>query len=587
MPALTQQRTSGEVSPLRAPKTVKLSPSAVRIINSKDIPEAFGTANKAVLLDTLNYNSDEAFDTLFYVALTTINGSFYDGTLEFDERFTPGQGTGGFFGPNGTAWPAAPGQDKTFGFCLGGPDPVQGDADDQLAFFVQKVEQGDGFIVSPPFPAAVAALDLGLLMDPNPASEGGCFELDLTGLNVFFEADEEIFKGFFLIDNGTAGNAEVQFLLDDGDASGTDPNYNPPRSIVFAEPPFVPSFGAYIWGDNANYLWYETVDYQAQPVLNGELTVACGFFDDCNFNQGDTFTYTGCVKNNSGAPKRVMATVQAFLPNDLRPMPALLALLADLGPLLHTARFGRAVRGYRTAGSTNTEAVRWAEAGAPEGALVVAEHQTAGRGRLGRAWTDTSGQGLLLSVVLRPSLPADRLGLVTLAGGVAVAEAVEAWTAPVAPRIKWPNDVLLGGRKCCGMLLESSLGGDPFVVLGIGLNVNQDAFPTPLADRATSLRLETGRLVPRAALLARLLERLEHWSNRLAAGAFTDVRDAFAERMTGRGAPASVCLTESGQHLEGIVEGIDPAGALCLRTNGTLRTLHAGDVTFQQMAEDG
>ncbi len=258
------------------------------------------------------------------------------------------------------------------------------------------------------------------------------------------------------------------------------------------------------------------------------------------------------------------------------------ALLPNLDLLLRTARFGRVARGYETVGSTNTEAMQWAEAGAPEGALVVAEHQTDGRGRLGRSWSDASGQGLLCSIVLRPALPPDQLGLVTLAGGLAVAEAVEAWTAPVVPRIKWPNDVLLGGRKCCGMLLESVLGRDPFVVLGIGLNVNQDVFPDALGDRATSLRLETGRLVPRAALLARLLERLEHWADRMADD--RAVQDAFAERMVGRGEVASIRRTEDGTSLDGIVEGIDRTGALRLRVDDTLHVLHAGDVTFRPPA---
>ncbi len=280
------------------------------------------------------------------------------------------------------------------------------------------------------------------------------------------------------------------------------------------------------------------------------------------------------VLPTGGTPRCCVRVLPSFMPT-ARP------LLADLEPLLQTNFLGRVTRGYETVGSTNTEAMQWARAGAPEGALVIAEHQTAGRGRLGRSWMDTSGQGLLFSVVLRPALPPDRLGLVTLAGGVAVAEAVSTWTAPVEPRIKWPNDVLIDGRKCCGMLLESSLDRDPFVVLGIGLNVNQDAFPESLADRATSLRLETGRLIPRAALLARLLERLEVWLDRLAAGEATSLREAFAERMVGQGERSSVRLTQSDEPVDGVIEGIDETGALRLRTGDTLRVLHAGDVTFQ------
>jgi BirA family biotin operon repressor/biotin-[acetyl-CoA-carboxylase] ligase len=258
----------------------------------------------------------------------------------------------------------------------------------------------------------------------------------------------------------------------------------------------------------------------------------------------------------------------------------MLPLVADLHAALDTDRFGRAVRGFEACPSTNAEAAAWAREGAPEGALVIAEHQTAGRGRLGRTWSDTPGHNLLFSVVLRPALPPHRLGLITLAGGIAVAEAVSEWTNPVTPRIKWPNDVLLDGRKCCGMLLESDLGRDPFVVLGIGLNVNQDVFPPALAERATSLRLETGRLLPRVALLTTLLARLEHWSECLAAGEEAAVCEAFGDRMVGQGEPASVCLAADGRALDGVIEGIDADGALRFRTGGAVQTLHAGEVTF-------
>lgn len=253
-------------------------------------------------------------------------------------------------------------------------------------------------------------------------------------------------------------------------------------------------------------------------------------------------------------------------------------LADDLAPLLHTRRFGRAVRAFDACGSTNTEAKAWARDGAPEGAVVLAEHQTAGRGRRGRAWTDAAGQNVLCSVVLRPSLPPDRLGLVTLAGGLAVADAIAGWTAPVEPRIKWPNDVLLNGRKCCGMLLEADLGAMPFVVLGIGLNVNQTDFPAEIADRATSLRLEAGRLVPRAPLFASLLERLERWADRLDDG--DAVRRAFESRMAGRG-EAAVAHAAAGRTLEGRIEGVDASGALLLRTPDALHALHAGEVTLR------
>jgi BirA family biotin operon repressor/biotin-[acetyl-CoA-carboxylase] ligase len=263
----------------------------------------------------------------------------------------------------------------------------------------------------------------------------------------------------------------------------------------------------------------------------------------------------------------------------------MIPLLEDLHAALGDSRFGRPARGFDACPSTNAEAMAWARAGAPEGAIIVAEHQTAGRGRLGRAWNDAPGQSLLLSVVLRPELPTHRLGLMTLAGGVAVAEAIAECTAPIEPRIKWPNDVLLGGRKCCGMLLESSLGSDLFVVLGIGLNVNQTEFPPPLAERATSLRMETGCLILRAALLRRLLARLEYWTESLAQDDGASVREAFVARMIGRGEHVTVRLTDDGPPVEGVIEGVDDAGALRFRIGDTVRALHAGEVTFRVAAE--
>src|SRR5690606_12415094 len=146
-----------------------------------------------------------------------------------------------------------------------------------------------------------------------------------------------------------------------------------------------------------------------------------------------------------------------------------------------TARFGRTHRALGATGSTNADALAWATEGAPDGALVTAEHQTAGRGRHGRTWTDAPGLSLLASLLLRPTLPPDRLGLLPLAAGLAAADAVESVTGLV-PRLKWPNDVLLGGRKVGGLLLESRLGDGPAtVVLGLGLNVGQADFPPELA----------------------------------------------------------------------------------------------------------
>jgi BirA family biotin operon repressor/biotin-[acetyl-CoA-carboxylase] ligase len=253
---------------------------------------------------------------------------------------------------------------------------------------------------------------------------------------------------------------------------------------------------------------------------------------------------------------------------------------------LQTDRFGRAIRGFEEVGSTNTEARSWAQDGAAEGSVVVTEYQSEGRGRHGRAWTADTGKNLMFSVVLRPSLAPDELGLVTLAAGVAVAEAVDAFVSPHRAAIKWPNDILLEGRKTCGMLLESAFAGareeaeaPDFVILGIGLNVNQTDFPDELADAATSLHLASGRSVPRVALFARLLHRLETRYDQLLTGEAEAVRRAFSERMDRMNEAVTLRFTGSDRTVTGRVLGITPAGALRLETSDGETVVHAGEVT--------
>jgi len=159
-------------------------------------------------------------------------------------------------------------------------------------------------------------------------------------------------------------------------------------------------------------------------------------------------------------------------------------------------RLGHRVHALGIVDSTQTEAVRLAEAGAAEGTVVTASHQTSGRGRRGRRWVDAGGESLLMSIVLRPPVSPNRAPQLSLVGAVAVADALRA-CAGVRAAIRWPNDVMVGERKICGMLPEAATprpGALGHVVLGIGLNVNQAEFPAPLCDLATSVRIETGRM---------------------------------------------------------------------------------------------
>ena len=237
----------------------------------------------------------------------------------------------------------------------------------------------------------------------------------------------------------------------------------------------------------------------------------------------------------------------------------------------------REVRHVGTVGSTMTEAAAWAAEGAPHGAVVVAEHQTGGRGRHGRAWLAGPGESLLFTVVLRPALPADRLGLVPLAGGLAVAEAAGAFG--VEATVKWPNDVRVGDRKLAGVLAEASLArGGPLVLLGVGLNVRQSRFPDGVAG--TSLHAVTGREIDPLAALAPTLGRLDAALDLAGADPAALLR-AVEARMDGVGGAVAVRDPATGRTVAtGRVMGLAPDGGLRLATEAGERTVHAGEVTL-------
>jgi BirA family biotin operon repressor/biotin-[acetyl-CoA-carboxylase] ligase len=193
-----------------------------------------------------------------------------------------------------------------------------------------------------------------------------------------------------------------------------------------------------------------------------------------------------------------------------------------------------AVHALDTTDSTQSEAQRLAAAGAPEGTVVTARHQEAGRGRRGHEWWDAPGQSLLASVLLRPAGPVTTAPQLSLVGGLAVADALAA-VAAVPARIRWPNDLLVDGRKVCGILAEASSDGAGrlhHVILGIGVNLAQTAFPVTLADRATSLRLVTGRAFEADPVLAAVLEQLARHYDAWRVGGFAALRAAWLERST-------------------------------------------------------
>ncbi len=244
-------------------------------------------------------------------------------------------------------------------------------------------------------------------------------------------------------------------------------------------------------------------------------------------------------------------------------------------------RIGRAVQAIETCASTNDEAARMGRAGAPEGLVVVAEQQTGGRGRLGRTWFSPAGQNLYLSILLRPDREPAQMPPLTLMTGAVIASVIERQLG-VMPVLKWPNDVQLptpgGPRKLAGILTEMASERDRIrqVVVGIGVNVNGTSFPPELADKATSLRIASGTLVDRKALLATLLESFDEaygvWLSDGPAPALAAWR-----RYAAFGVPCRVDV--EGKSASGTAVGIDDTGALLLRTDrGSELRIVAGEV---------
>lgn len=229
---------------------------------------------------------------------------------------------------------------------------------------------------------------------------------------------------------------------------------------------------------------------------------------------------------------------------------------------------GRAIHWFETVDSTMTEAARLAAAGCPSGTAVVTEAQTAGQGRYGRAWHSEKGSGLYASVVLRLSLPSESLPALSMALALATAEAITQATG-LACDLRWPNDVLVQGKKCAGVLAQLREGA---VVAGIGINVNHTALPDELAAIATSLRMASGRVESRERLLVLLLGAVDRICSMLVNDGQEPVLEAFSRAssfVNGR----RVIVDRDDGVLSGVTEGLDPSGFLILRQDDGTRTL--------------
>jgi len=263
----------------------------------------------------------------------------------------------------------------------------------------------------------------------------------------------------------------------------------------------------------------------------------------------------------------------------LNSMPDL--LLPDiLAPQLHGTIFGKHIHHYYKIGSTNSAAMEAAAEGAPEGSVFLAEQQTAGRGRGGHQWHSARSVGIYCSLVLRPPLPPSEVLILSLAAGLAMRAAVQEIDDRMVPDLKWPNDLLISGKKFCGILTEmnAEVTRVRYVVVGIGINVNQASFPADLQSSATSLRMASGTEQSRLQLCAALLKSLDREYRQLLEN--PDARESILRRFSEQSSTVrgtEVRVEENGG-FEGLTEGLDARGFLQVRTAQGVRTVLSGTV---------
>jgi len=254
---------------------------------------------------------------------------------------------------------------------------------------------------------------------------------------------------------------------------------------------------------------------------------------------------------------------------------------------LNTEFIGRSIHFFQDIDSTSSKAFELGDLDAPEGTVVIAESQSGGKGRRGRKWHSPKGKNIYTSIILRPPIAPTDAPKLTLVAAVALAETIALFTdlPPVkGVRIKWPNDILLGGKKCAGILTEMKCNelNVNFVVIGIGINVNMDAsdIPPDLLSLATSILMETGSDVSRAQLIQNLYSNLENWYKRYLLEGFCPVKERWNSLS---GIMGKQVRAASATHVyeEGKAMGINDDGALLLeKADGTVITVTVGDVNI-------
>lgn len=243
---------------------------------------------------------------------------------------------------------------------------------------------------------------------------------------------------------------------------------------------------------------------------------------------------------------------------------------------------GHQLHYYEEIGSTNDEAFCLGTAGAPEGTALIAECQSAGKGRMQRVWHSPAGANIYTSIILRPHFEPARAPQISIAAGVAVAETVNAY-CPGKARLKWPNDVLIDGKKVCGILsqMKMTAGAIDFVVLGIGINVNlsHEEFPADIQEIATSMALETGCEISRLELIISLYENMTKWYRELTQNGFGPIKEKWLGLSSMIGKPVSVMFQD--EAVRGKAIGLDEDGSLILLAIGNKEVkVSAGDATI-------
>jgi BirA family biotin operon repressor/biotin-[acetyl-CoA-carboxylase] ligase len=257
----------------------------------------------------------------------------------------------------------------------------------------------------------------------------------------------------------------------------------------------------------------------------------------------------------------------------------------ELREHLTTKKFGRKMYLFERLDSTNTYAKQLASEGCEEGAIVIAEDQYAGRGRQGRMWVAEAGTSLTFSILLKPTIAPESIGILSLYAGLAITEAVMQQSG-IRPACKWPNDILFDGKKFCGILSEAVFNNGMLAatIIGAGLNINQLEFPHEIRQSATSLALVNGHTYDRTILLAAILQQLEYWYKYVQSGHHNIILDRWRTHcpMIGQ----EIAVDQQGTIIRGIASGLADDGGLIIQSNGSKIKMFAGDVTIMKHTYD-